>query len=100
MRTKYAYNYILPLKPTLVDAWTAYLAAHKVDKPDIWAARAVTLPASGKYAPVKIAVWDSGVDTKLFPTNLRDGATAACRVIAFDRFSNPRRASCKRFPTR
>ena len=72
VRTKYAYNYILPLKPTLVDAWTTYLAAHKVDKPDIWAAGAVTLPASGQYAPVKIAIWDSGVDTKLFPDQSGD----------------------------
>ena len=99
VRIKYAYNYILPLKPTLVDAWTTYLAAHKVDKPDIWAARAVTLPASGKYAPVKIAVWDSGVDTKLFPTTsrLRTAACPSSRSIAS---RNPRRASCSRFQTR
>ena len=80
VRTKYAYNYILPLKPTLVDAWTTYLAAHKVDKPDIWAAGDVTLPAGrGRYTPVKIAMWDSGVDTKLFPTNLATGERQRAR---------------------
>jgi subtilisin family serine protease len=88
VRIKYSYDYILPLKSTLVDVDTTYLAAHKVDKPDIWAARAVTLPADGKYAPVKIAIWDSGVDTKLYPNNLVkvDGKVP---VIAFDRFSKP-----------
>ena len=44
-----------------------YLAAHKVDKPDIWAARDVQACPPGKgTAPVSIAIWDSGVDTALF----------------------------------
>ena len=42
----------LPLKPTLIETYGGYLAAHKVDKPDIWAARAVDLPAGRGYAPV------------------------------------------------
>jgi subtilisin family serine protease len=88
IRIKYALTYVLPLKPTLVEAWTTYLAAHKVEKPDIWAARAVTLPAGRDYTPVKIAIWDSGVDTKLFPHQLAsDGGKVP--VIAFDRFANP-----------
>jgi len=97
VRTKYAYNYILPLKPTLVDAWTTYLAAHKVDKPDIWAAGAVSLPASGQYTPVKIAVWDSGVDTKLFPANLAT-ANGSVPVIAFDRFAEPAKGELQAIP--
>jgi len=100
VRTKYAYNYILPLKPTLVDAWTTYLAAHKVDKPDIWAAGAVSLPPSdptGRYTPVKIAVWDSGVDTKLFPTSLAT-ANGSVPVIAFDRFAEPARGDLQPIP--
>ena len=96
VRTKYVYNYILPLKPTLVDAWTAYLAAHKVDKPDIWAARTVTLPPR-KYAPVKIAVWDSGVDTKLFATKLAT-ANGSVPVIAFDRFAEPAKGELQAIP--
>ncbi len=99
VRIKYAYRYILPLKPALVDAWTTYLAAHKVDKPDIWAARAVTLPAGGNYTPVKIAVWDSGVDTKLFPDNLAT-ANGGVPVIAFDRFSEPAKGELQEIPTR
>ena len=85
---KYALTFALPLKKTFVDAYGAYLAAHHVDKPDIWAARDVALPAGKGYAPVTVAVWDSGIDTPLFPGRVvMDSAAPA--VIAFDRFSNP-----------
>ena len=97
VRIKYTYRYILPLKPALVDAWSTYLAAHKIDKPDIWAARAATLPAGGNYTPVKIAVWDSGVDTKLFPNNLAT-ANGSVPVIAFDRFSEPAKGELQAIP--
>ena len=97
VRIKYTYQYILPLKPVLVDVATAYLAAHQVDKPDIWATRAVALPAGGGYTPVKIAVWDSGVDTKLFPTNLAI-ANGNVPVIAFDRFSEPAKGELQEIP--
>jgi hypothetical protein len=46
-------------------------------KPSIWAARAVTLPATAKANPVAIAVWDTGVDMKLFKPARQEG-------IAFD----------------
>jgi subtilisin family serine protease len=85
---KYALNYALPLKQTFVDTYGAYLAAHRVDKPDIWAARDVALPAGKGYTPVTIGVWDSGVDTNLFSGRVvMDAGKPA--VIAFDRFSNP-----------
>jgi subtilisin family serine protease len=38
-----------------------------VVKPDIWAARDVTLTATDKLTPVRIAIFDSGVDTSLYP---------------------------------
>jgi hypothetical protein len=85
---KYALTYSLPLKQTLIDTYGAYLAAHRVDKPDIWAARDVALPAGKGYAPVTIAIWDSGVDTRLFPGHVVMD-TGKPAVIAFDRFSNP-----------
>jgi subtilisin family serine protease len=85
---KYALVFSLPLKKTLVDTYGAYLAAHQIDKPDIWAVRGVDLAPAGKYAPVTIAVWDSGVDTGLFADRIvKDSGQPA--VIAFDRFSNP-----------
>ena len=85
---KYRLATTVPLKPVLVQTYTAYLAANKVDKPDIWAARDIALPASGKYAPVNIAIWDSGVDTALFADRVvKEGGKPA--VIAFDRFEKP-----------
>jgi subtilisin family serine protease len=97
VRTKYVYDYILPLKPVLVEAATTYLAAHKVDKPDIWTARAANLAAGGDYTPVTIAIWDSGVDTRLFPKNLAK-ASGDVPVIAFDRFSMPAKGELQEIP--
>lgn len=79
----------LPLKAALMETYTAYLAANKVEKPDIWAAREVELAKGRGYAPVTIAVWDSGVDTKLFGERVvraKDGKPA---FIAFDVHEKP-----------
>ncbi len=79
----------LPLKQVLMETYTAYLAANKVEKPDIWAAREVELAKGRGYAPVTIAVWDSGVDTKLFGERVvraKDGKPA---FIAFDVHEKP-----------
>jgi hypothetical protein len=86
---RYRLQFLLPLKTTLVDTYAPYLAAHKVDKPDIWAARSVELPPGRSYAPVPIAVWDSGVDTALFKDRLVRDAAGAPALIAFDKYSNP-----------
>jgi len=86
--SRYTLQVILPLKGVLVQSYTKYLADHKVDKPDIWAARDVTLPSGRKYQPVRIAVWDSGVDTALFPGQVVvEGGKPA--MIAFDLHNNP-----------
>jgi len=74
----------LPLKRTLVSTYTDYLNLHKVEKADMWAARDVVLASNGPYKIVNVAVWDSGVDTSLFPKQLvRDGKGKPA-VIAFD----------------
>lgn len=79
----------LPLKATLVDTYSRYLAAHQVVKPDIWAARDVTLPPGKAYTPVRIAVWDSGVDTQLYGNRVVRDASGAPALIAFDKYSRP-----------
>jgi subtilisin family serine protease len=86
---RYALITRLPLKQTLTQTYTAYLAANQVDKPDIWAARDVALPKGRDYAPVKIAVWDSGVDSALFKDRLVLDAAGKPALIAFDKFENP-----------
>jgi len=79
----------LPLKDTLVDTYGAYIAAHHVDKPDIWAARDVSLPPGKPYAQVNVGIWDSGVDLALFPGRVVKDAAGKPEVIAFDRYSEP-----------
>jgi len=60
----------LPLKAQLSSTLKTYIAAHNVVKPDIWAARDVTLTSDQKLTPVLIGIWDSGVDTALYPHQL------------------------------
>ena len=86
---RYALVLRLPLKQTLVDTYSAYLAANKVEKPDIWAARDVSLESGRPYAPVILAVWDSGVDTTLFKGQVVRNAKGDPELIGFDKYSNP-----------
>lgn len=74
----------LPLKSVLVGSYAGYLAANKVEKADMWQARDVALPAGQPFSPVRIAVWDSGVDTSLFPGALVTDAAGKPVFIAFD----------------
>jgi hypothetical protein len=79
---------VLPLKATLVETLSTYLAANKVEKPDIWAAREAVLPSELSGRSVVVAVWDSGVETRLFPGQVLmvDGRPA---VIAHDKYGRP-----------
>ncbi len=58
---------LLPLATSALAVLSPYIAAHDVKKPDIWAARDVTLTPDEKLTPVRIAIFDSGVDTSLYP---------------------------------
>jgi subtilisin family serine protease len=58
----------LPLREERVAALATYIGANQKVKEDIWAARAVELPADAALTPVTIAVWDSGVDMAVFPS--------------------------------
>jgi subtilisin family serine protease len=86
---RYALVARLPLKQALIEAYSSYLAANKTEKTDIWTARAIDLPAGRDYAPVRIAVWDSGVDAALFRDRLVSDSSGKPLYIAFDRYSNP-----------
>ena len=86
---KYVLATALPLKKTLIDTYSAYLAAHKVEKADIWAARDASLPPGRGMAPVRIAVWDSGVDAALFSDRLVTDPGGKVAFIAFDRYGDP-----------
>jgi subtilisin family serine protease len=75
---------VVPLKDSLVEAFGSYLSAHRQEKPDIWAARAVRLEPGKSYSLVNIAVWDSGVDTAIFKDRLIRNQDGKPAVIAYD----------------
>lgn len=67
----YTIQYYLPYQQDIAGVYGAALDAHKQEpKPDIWAARNVTLDPHGKLTPVVLGIWDSGVDVSLFQKNL------------------------------
>ena len=68
--TRVALKAALPLSNARGDVLRAYIARNEVPKPDIWAAREVTLTAADKLTPVNVAIWDSGIDVALFPSQL------------------------------
>ena len=59
----YTLSVVLPNKAVLRAAYAAVVDSHKsAMKPDIWAERDVALDAADTLSPVRVAVWDSGVD--------------------------------------
>ena len=98
VNARYRIVAILPLKDTLVNTYGTYLAAHKVDKPDIWAARDTTVPADKGGKPVNIAIWDSGVDTALFPAKVVKSVDGKPALIAFDKYANPATGELQAIP--
>jgi subtilisin family serine protease len=79
----------MPLRAEIIAVYQDYINQHKTAKPDIWAARSVTLTADQKGTPVVVAVWDSGVDEAVFtgrlwtnPDRVQDGGEA--HGIAYD----------------
>jgi len=78
---------VIPLKEQLLPVLSAYIAAHDIRKPDIWDAREVTLSTDQKLTPVRIGIWDSGVDTALYPQQLftdSDPGAHSPHGLAFD----------------
>ena len=66
LQASFSLRTFLPFKEDVVAVYSAYLDAHNVVKPDIWAARDITLTDKDGKAPVVIGIWDSGVDTDIY----------------------------------
>ncbi len=58
-------NY-LPYTDIISEVLGAFIEENAVEKEDIWEEREVTLTESDNAQPVRIAVWDSGVDADIF----------------------------------
>lgn len=69
---KSSFALIMPIKEEMLKVLEPYTAVSEQKAPlsNIWAERDVALNTTAKAVPVKVAVWDSGVDTKLFPGKL------------------------------
>jgi subtilisin family serine protease len=81
----------IPIDEAALSVVNTYIAAHDVKKPDIWAARDVTLTADEKLTPVRMAIFDSGVDTSLYPDQLfvdPDPGAHSPHGLAFDMQGN------------
>ena len=78
---------VLPLKTSMLAVLSKDVADHNVQKPNIWAAREVTLTPADKLTPVNVAIWDSGSDLALFPGRdytVASPASGDAHDIAFD----------------
>lgn len=67
---RYIMNVLLPVREPIVEILDRYIKMRRVEKPDIWEERTVVLSLSDSLAPVVIGIWDSGVDTAVFPDQL------------------------------
>jgi subtilisin family serine protease len=82
----------LPVSQARADVLREYIARHDAPRPDIWAARDVTLGERDRLMPVNVAIWDSGVDVSLFPDQLftdRESNASGRHGLAFDDLGNP-----------
>jgi len=70
IRIHYLITERLPLKDELIAVYQKLIDANKVEKPDIWAARSVTLSDEKDYASVLMGAWDSGTDCQIFQKRL------------------------------
>src|SRR5262249_32053177 len=66
----FALRYVLPYRDEMVRQLSALFDTHKVDKPDVWASRDVSLEGRPSLTPVVIAISDGGVDSGLFTGRL------------------------------
>jgi subtilisin family serine protease len=61
---------VLPYRDEMVRQLSGLINAHRVEKPDIWPARDVSLDGRSELTPVVIAISDVGVDGSLFTGRL------------------------------
>ena len=67
---RFALMVTVPLNPEVVEVYGSLIAANKVEKENIWYAREYILGIDEGRAPVKVGIWDSGVDVAVFDGQL------------------------------
>jgi subtilisin family serine protease len=66
----YLLEVVLPRKESISEVLEKYIAANRLQRQDIWEARQVDLSQIQDLNPTTIAIWDTGVDTSIFPDQL------------------------------
>lgn len=67
---RYTTEMFLPVRDRVAAVYGEYIAANRVEKEDIWAARAIELNDADEASPVLVAIWDSGTDSRVFEGRL------------------------------
>lgn len=70
IQARFVLDVMLPLNPMIAEVYTGIIDGHKSAAVNIWPGRTVALTEADKATPVVVSVWDSGVDTDLFPKQL------------------------------
>lgn len=60
------FEVLQPFQDEMLEVLDETIAAHTVEKPDIWAARDVSLEGRDALTPIIVAIWDTGVDVALY----------------------------------
>jgi subtilisin family serine protease len=90
--TRNILKFTIPLDSARGHVLKHYIAAHNTVKPDIWAARDVTLTKDQKLSPVLVAIWDSGIDVSIFQDQLftdPNPTASGTHGLAFDDRGEP-----------
>jgi subtilisin family serine protease len=88
-------KFALPVTQARADVLHGYIEKNKVEKPDIWAAREITLTGTQHLTPVRVGIWDSGIDVALFPRQLftdQKPTASGSHGLAFDDDGTPSQA--------
>ncbi|UCG91368.1 MAG: S8 family serine peptidase [candidate division WOR-3 bacterium] len=67
---RYLIDVQVPFKEQIINVFEKYISANRVEKPNIWVERSVDLTKTKNLTPVIIAIWDTGIDTDVFPDQL------------------------------
>jgi hypothetical protein len=70
VRARLFLKVLQPIQDETVLVLGEAIAAHAIEKPDIWGSRDVSLDDEDGLTPVVISIWDSGMDTTLFAGRL------------------------------
>jgi subtilisin family serine protease len=67
---RYTIEAFLPVREQVAAVYQQLIDANRVDKPDIWADRSVTLDAESGAETVVVGIWDAGTDASVFTGSL------------------------------